>query len=68
MKTVLVLTLVALAACSPRISTERAAIRADQDRANNERYLEEKYTDENLCKMGGCAEIYNEKGQLIDVN
>ena len=69
MKLILIATaLLSMAACAPQISAERAAQRAEQDRANNERYLEEKYTDENLCKVLGCEEIYNEKGQLIDVN
>lgn len=57
-----------LAACGPQISSERAAQRAEQDRINNEQYLQEKYEDEHLCAVLGCDEIYNEKGELIDVN
>ena len=57
-----------LAACGPQISQERADARAEQDRINNEQYLEEKYTDEHLCAVLGCQEFYNEKGELIDVN
>jgi len=60
--------LLVLTACGPQISAERAAARAEQDRLNNEQYLQEKYDDEHLCAVLGCDEIYNEKGQLIDVN
>ena len=57
-----------LTACGTQISTERAVQRAEQDRINHEQYLEEKYNDEHLCNVLGCEAIYNEKGQLIDVN
>ena len=69
MKLILVATLLLTTACAPQISPERAAARAEQDRINHEQYLQEKYDDEQYYKLFGDGwEIYNEKGQLIDVN
>ena len=52
--------LLSMAACAPQISEERAAQRAEQDRLNNERYLEQKYYEE--------FHYYNEQGIEIDVD
>ena len=61
--------LLSIAACAPQISPERAAAKAEQDRLNNEQYLQEKYDDEQYYKLFGAEqEVYNEKGELIDVN
>lgn len=57
-----------LTACA-QISPERAAAKAEEDRLSHEQYLQEKYDDEQYYQMFGCCEeIYNEKGELIDVN
>lgn len=61
--------LLSIAACAPQISPERAAAKAEQDRLNHEQYLQEKYDDEEYYRLFGEGwEIYNEKGELIDVN
>ena len=58
-----------LAACAPQISAERAAAKAEEDRVNHEQYLQEKYDDEEYYRLFGNGwDIYNEKGELIDVN
>ena len=57
-----------LTACA-QISPERAAAKAEEDRLSHEQYLQEKYDDEQYYKLFGDGwEIYNEKGELIDVN
>jgi hypothetical protein len=49
-----ILILLTTVACAPQITSEQAADRAAEDRANHQAYLQEQYEDEKYCELFGC--------------
>lgn len=55
MKTILLLAMLSVAACSPMLSPEQIEAKNEQDRMNNERYLQSLYDPEYIAD----CEYYN---------